>query len=76
MTVIIIQNYRGLGVSVINACGSFPGERMLTFKRMLTFASCRAQWEALDDRERERYPYEMELWEWLEKLMADLRYFS
>ena len=37
---------------------------------------CRAQWEALDDRERERYPYEMELWEWLEKLMADLRCFS
>lgn len=41
---------------------------------LLSPVRCRQQWEALDDRERERYPYEMELWEWLEKMMADLRY--
>ncbi len=40
---------------------------------ILSHVCCRQQWEALDDRERERYPYEMELWEWLEKMMADLR---
>lgn len=33
----------------------------------------RTQWEALEDKEKEKYPYEQELWEWLEKMMGDLR---
>ena len=35
---------------------------------------CRQQWEGLDDAEKQKYPYERELYEWLEKLMSDLRY--
>ena len=34
---------------------------------------CRHQWEALDDAEKQRYPYERELFEWLDRAMVDLR---
>ena len=69
-TVIVMQNYSGMAYRLARlVCSAQEGEMRIP-------ACCRAQWEALDDRERERYPYEMELWEWLEKLMADLRCFS
>lgn len=34
---------------------------------------CKAQWEALDDREKERYGYERELMRKIEKFQGDLR---
>jgi hypothetical protein len=35
--------------------------------------ACRAQWEALPDREKERYGYERDLLRWMDRLLVDLR---
>ena len=35
--------------------------------------SCKADWEKLDDKEKDRLGYERELKRWIDKLMGDLR---
>ena len=35
--------------------------------------NCKADWEKLDDKEKERLGYERELKRWIDKLMGDLR---
>ncbi|KAL6784297.1 hypothetical protein ACKKBG_A05600 [Auxenochlorella protothecoides x Auxenochlorella symbiontica] len=47
-----------------NDCGDCPG---------IHDDGCRAQYEAEDDRTKERLGYEAELLRWLEKLLTDLR---
>ena len=35
--------------------------------------SCKADWDAMDDRDRDRLGYERDLKKWLDKLMVDLK---
>ena len=35
--------------------------------------SCKADWDVMDDREKDRLSYERELKKWLDKLMIDLK---
>ena len=62
------DNSIGKGKLVFKA--TFVGNPRLCGKCALL---SRLQWEALDDKEKQKYPFEQELWEWLEKMMSDLR---